>query len=135
VGRVVLFRHTSHSVTGGANGATIVNLRQGSNMSNLLREGEGMHEGSAHTTIIAAANAAVPTGLFITGVGWISSTVLLGLMGVAVTVIFGCVGVYYRWKDDRRKEGVVKARIAFYKWHKDNRITELPEENDNVDRN
>jgi hypothetical protein len=122
-------------VTGGTNGATIVNLRQGSNMSNLLREGDSMHEGSAHTTIIAAANAAIPTGLFITGVGWVSSTVLLGLMGVVVTSVFGCVGVYYRWKDDRRKDIAVKAKISFYKWHKDNHITELPEENDNVDRN
>ena len=53
-----------------------------------------MHEGSAHASIISLANKAVPAGVAVTGLGWWTHELALGVAGLCAAIVFGCIGVY-----------------------------------------
>ena len=62
----------------------------------------------------------LPTGggVVATSVGWVTSEAVLGAVGLLVAVVFGCIGVYYRRKDDKRKE---HSHVLMQKWYKDHK--------------
>lgn len=63
---------------------------------------------------ISASVVGVPAGMIVNSVGWASDTFLIGIIGLAITVVFGSIGVYYRIKADRRDEAADKRKKIFY---------------------
>jgi|TARA_R110000803_G_scaffold82312_1_gene148466 hypothetical protein len=63
---------------------------------------------------ITAAVVGVPTGMVVNSVGWASDTLVLGIIGLCITVVFGTVGVYYRIKADRRDEAADNRKRMLY---------------------
>ena len=64
--------------------------------------------------IITTSGVAVPTGMVVNSVGWASDTLVLGIIGLSITFVFGAVGVYYRIKADRRDEAADERKKIFY---------------------
>jgi hypothetical protein len=96
-------------------------------MNKTIFEGDGMHEGSAHASIISLANKAVPAGVAVTGLGWLTHEIALGIAGLCAAIVFGCIGVYYRRKNDIRLELADKRKAEYFEWCKKQHRSDLIE--------
>jgi len=69
---------------------------------------------SQHEAVISMSNKVTGGGVVATSVGWVTSEAILGIVGLLLVAIFGCIGVYYRRKDDKRKE---ETHVLMKKWY------------------
>lgn len=87
-----------------------------------------MHDGGAHAGAISVTNKVVSAGVAATGIGWLTSEVVIGAVGLTAAIIFGCIGVYYRRKDDQRKELADKREADYFEWQKKATLNKLKKE-------
>ena len=74
-------------------------------------------EQATEQVVISIANKSVGGGVVATGLGWVTSEVIIGGCGLLIAAFSVCIGWYYRHKDDQRKERAFKLKLEQLETH------------------